>query len=236
AAGVDEVEGDPRARPGDARQLEVALDRGLAVADGHAGDEELLRIRVVNADHRRGLDGGHEVLVDRERADGRRAVAAVARVVDDGATHLHLGEREVDVRVRASRRADDTGLRERRDAAAEAVELAAVGIGAPEGSQQDGVPLRAAGGQVALVEEEGAARAAAHVDRPDLPLAHARESARVWASSPPARRISRSRGVRRHRAVWRAPVRSLTTVTRPSATSEAPTASSVSVSPGPIAS
>jgi len=60
--------------------------------------------RVVNADHRRGLDGGHEVLVDRERADGRRAVAAVARVVDDGATHLHLGEREVDVRVRASRR------------------------------------------------------------------------------------------------------------------------------------
>ena len=91
--------------------------------------------------------GGHEPLVDREGADRRGAVAAVALVVHHGLGDLDLGERVVDVGVGMAGWADDAGLGQRGDAAAQAVELAAVGIGAPEGGEQDPVARRPGAGR-----------------------------------------------------------------------------------------
>ncbi len=71
------------------------------------------------------------------------------------------------------RRADDADLRERGDAAAHAVELAPVGIRAADRGEEDRVPLGAVARQVARVEHDGVAGAAAHEDGGDLQLLHA---------------------------------------------------------------
>jgi hypothetical protein len=89
-----------------------------------------------------------------------------------GFLDLDLGERVVHVGAGQRGRADDDGLGERRDAAAEPVELAAVGIGAAERGEQDGVALGAGRRQVPGVEDQAAARAPPHVDRAHLPLLH----------------------------------------------------------------
>src|SRR5262249_53953644 len=83
-AGVEEVQRDSCSATGHPGQLEIAVDGGLAVLHGDVGDDDLLGVRVVDADHRFALAGGDEPLVDGERTDGRRAVATVAGVVDDG--------------------------------------------------------------------------------------------------------------------------------------------------------
>lgn len=57
--------------------------------------------------------------------------------------------------------ADDADFGERRRAAAQAVELAAVAVGRAERAEEDGRPERARGGEVGLAEEKGARGAAA---------------------------------------------------------------------------
>ena len=89
-------------------------------------------------------------------------VAAIALVVDMGLAHLHLREGVIDIGVVARRRRDDAGLRQGGDAAAHAVELAAVRIGAAQRRQEDRIPLRPVGWQVAGMEHDGLAGAAAH--------------------------------------------------------------------------
>src|SRR5262249_31592887 len=119
-------------------------------------------------------------------------------------------------------RPDDARLGERRDASAQTVELAAIRIGTAEGGQEEPITLGAGPRQIALVEDEATAGAAAHVDRRDPLLCHGLASSvseasavgsdRGWArercgvapsalrlvraSTPPASRISFSRGVR----------------------------------------
>ena len=99
-------------------------------------------------------------------------------------------------------------LGERRDPAAEAVELAAVRIGAAERGEQDAVALRARRRADRARGRPGSGwcrRACRPPDsslvRRDLahPLRRAWPgSAAVWARRPPARRMSRSRGVSTH--------------------------------------
>ena len=120
------------AAAGNAGQLEVARHCRLATLDGHVRDDDLVRVGVVDAHDGLAVDRADEPLVDRERAHRRGAVAAVALVVHDGRADLDLRERVVDVRAGPRAGADDAGLRERRDPAAHAVQLAAVWIGAAE--------------------------------------------------------------------------------------------------------
>src|SRR2546430_6841312 len=219
-AGIEEVERDARPAAGDARQLEVALDGRLAVLHRHVGDDELLRVRVVDLRHRFAVArGGQQLLVDGERADRRRAVAAVAPVAHRRRLYVHLGERVVDVGADEGAGPDDARLRERRDPAAQAVELAAVRIGAAERGEQDRIPLAARLGKIFGVEAETAARAASHVDGPYAALGH--DPPFVYARTPPASKMSRSRGVSRHDVVTVAPVRWLAMVTRVPALSAA---------------
>src|SRR5207247_11180327 len=149
----------------------------------------------------------------------RRAVAAVAHVVHERCLHGHLSERVVDVGAGEGAGPDDARLGERRDPAAQAVELAAVGIGAAERGEQDRIPLAARLGKIFGVEAETAARAASHVDGPYAALGH--DSPFVYARTPPASTMSRPRGVARHEVVKVAPVRWLAMVTRTPALSAA---------------
>src|SRR5262249_38755074 len=114
----------------------------------------------------------NEALLDGEGSDGGGAVAAIARVVHLRLAHLDLGEGVIDVGGAVVRRADDARLRQGRDAAAETVQLAAVGIGAAEGGEEGVVAFDARWGEIALVEDQAAAGAAAHVDGSDSCLGH----------------------------------------------------------------
>src|SRR5207302_9366585 len=163
-------------------------------------------VRVVDAHARLALDRRDEVLVDGEGPDGGGAVAAVALVVHEGPRHLDLGEGVVHVGPGVGRRPDDTRLRERRDAAAEPVELAAVWIRAPERREEDPIALGAHARQIDGAEDEAAARPAPHVDGADASLGYG-PPLDVWARSPPARRMSRSRAVRTPGAEKRRPRR-----------------------------
>ena len=131
----------------------------------------------------------HQPLVDRERADGRRHVPAVAVVVDARLVDQHLRERVVDVGIRVGRRADHAHLGERRHAAAHAVELAHAGVGRADHGQEDRLPLGARGRQVAGVEHDRLGRAAAHEHGGELLLWHGSPPLRL----PPAGRAARSR-------------------------------------------
>src|SRR5262249_29842418 len=184
AAGVDEVERDARAAAGDAGELEVALAGRLAVAHGDVREDQLLGVRVVDADQRLAVTRAHEPLVDGEGTDRRGAVAAIAVVLDDRRLHVHLRERVVDVGVGVRGRADDARLGQRRDAAAQPVELATVGVGAAERGQEDPIAWHAGRRKIVGAEDEAATRATAHVDGANLFLHYAR--AFVCASRPPA--------------------------------------------------
>ena len=84
---------------------------------------------------------------------------------------------------------DHHHLGQRRDAAAHAVELPAVGIGAADGGQEDGVPRPWFGGQVPVVEKHPFRGAAADEGRRDRPLRHgpAQPMARAAALAPAMR-------------------------------------------------
>jgi hypothetical protein len=70
------------------------------------------------------------------------------------------------------RRADDHGLGQRRGAAAHAVELAAIGIGAAENGQKDALDRAAVGRQIARMKEYALARATAVEGSRNPGLAH----------------------------------------------------------------
>src|SRR5215468_2725817 len=166
-AGLDEVEGDARARARYPGQLEVAVHGRLAARHRHARHDELLRVRVVDADQGLAVPRLNEALLDGEGSDRGGTVAAIARVVHLRLAHLDLGEGVIDVGGGVVRWANDARLRQGRDAAAETVELAAIGIGAAEGGKEDVVALDARPGEIALVEDQAAAGASAHVDGAD---------------------------------------------------------------------
>src|SRR5215468_8738442 len=184
AAGLDEVEGDARARPGHSGQLEVAVHGRLAARHRHARHDELLGVRIVDADQGFTVPWLNEALLDGEGSDGGGTVAAIAGVVHLRLAHLDLAEGVVDVGSGVIRRADDARLRQGRDAAAETVQLAAVGIGAAEGGEEDVVAFNARWGEIALVEDQAAAGASAHVDGSDACLGHFEFSLTLVPPSP----------------------------------------------------
>src|SRR5262249_36895235 len=172
AGGLDEVGGDARARAGHPGQLEVAVHGRLAARHRHARHDELLGVRVVDADQGLAVPRLNEALLDGEGSDGGGAVAAIARIVHLRLAHLDLGEGVGAGGGGVVRRADDARLRQGGDAAAETVQLAAVGIGAAERGEEDEVAFDARRGKIALVEDQAAAGASAHVDRYDSCLGH----------------------------------------------------------------
>ena len=101
-----------------------------------------------------------------------REVAAVAAVIDQRLVHRHLAEEIVDIHARPRARAYHHHFAERGDAAAHAVELAPVRVGAAEGGEEERVPTRPLRRQVAAVEEEALAGAAPHEDGGKRDLAH----------------------------------------------------------------
>ena len=172
AAGLDEVEGDARPRAGHAGQLEVTVHGWLAARHGHARHDQLLRVRVVDTHEGLAVHGLDQALLDGEGTNGRGAVPAIARVVHLRLAHLNLGEGVVDVGGGVARGPDDARLGEGGDASAQTVELASVGIGAAQRRQENVVALHPGGREIALVEDEAAAGAAAHVDGSDAGLGH----------------------------------------------------------------
>ncbi len=160
ATGVQKVQPHRRARSRHAGNHQLAHRHALAACHAKRGPYQLARVGVVDADYRFALCGGHQPFVHREGPHGRGHVAAVAAVVDLGVLDLHLREGVVDVGVRSRRRADHTDLGERRHAAAHAVELPAVGVGAADGGQEDRVPCRALRWQVRRMEDQRLAGAA----------------------------------------------------------------------------
>ena len=164
--------------PGTPGSTKSPRDRGLAGFHRHAGVDELPGVRVVDAHDGHGLVGGDEPLVDGEGADRRGDVAAVAAVVDERPRDLDLGERVVDVRVRAGRSARPprpwTARRCRRPAR-RAGGRPGRGSRARRGRSASQAPRLA--GRSRSVEDEGPARAAAHEDGPDPALHQAADSA-----------------------------------------------------------
>ena len=111
--------------------MEARLDPlvQVAVAEGEGG----LAVRYL-----------HQPFVHGEGPDGGREVAAVAAVIDFRVLHRDLAEEVVDIHAGARARAHHHNLAEGRDAAAHAVELAAVGVGAAEGGEEERGPIRRA--------------------------------------------------------------------------------------------
>ena len=118
---------------------------------------------------RRSVD---HALADRERADGRGEVAAVARPVDHRPIDRDLAEQVVDVAVGPPGFRQDDDLAGARGGAAHAVGMLAVRIGAADHAQQQALALGGIGRQVVLAEEHALAGAAAHVDGGDAELLH----------------------------------------------------------------
>ena len=128
-------------REGHAIELEVAglLDR--AIGDRHMRDDGLRDIGLPDA------DDGHAVLrhparVDqpggnRERADRRRQIAAVAAPVDKGRIDRHLAEEIVDIMVGSAAFGDDHRLAGAGGRATHAIGLLAIRIGAADHAQQE---------------------------------------------------------------------------------------------------
>src|SRR5260370_371111 len=120
ATGLEETEGEAGAGAGHAGELEVAVARRLSRDHGHASHDELLGIRVVDADESFAVDGVDDALLDGEGPHRRGAVAAIARVVHVWLADLHLRKRIVDVGAGLGGGSDDAGLGQRGDAAAAA--------------------------------------------------------------------------------------------------------------------
>ena len=177
AAGVEELEVHGRAGSRYARDRGVSLDRRAAVLHREPGADELAGVGVVDDDDPFRAGCLDEALVHREGSDGRGHVAAVAAPVDLGAVHRDLAEGVVHVRVGARRRPDDAHLGKRRDAPSHAVELPAVGVGASKGGDEESLPHRFVGRQIAVVEHHRVARAAAQERGGDSRLGHGAGSA-----------------------------------------------------------
>ena len=163
AAGIEEFEAHRRAGAADAGQGEIAVHRRQFAVHGETRDDDLAGIGIVDANHGVGALGRRdEPLIDGEGADGGGHVAAIAAGIDGGFPHQDLDEGVIDIGVGAARRADDADLRQRRYAAAHAVELAPVGIGAAHGGEEDGRPKRLVLRQILGAQHDGVGRAAAH--------------------------------------------------------------------------
>src|SRR5215212_215929 len=162
AARLQELQRDPGGRPRHAVDGVVALDLSPAIADRNMAEVELAGVDAQDPDGGHRLDGLDQPLVDGERADRGRHIAAGAQELDHRRLDVDLPEAEghVGSGVRAGH-PDDADLAQRGDAAAEAVDLAAVRIGAAEGGQDDralcGVVV---GREVGLAEQHRPARPA----------------------------------------------------------------------------
>jgi hypothetical protein len=101
---IPELQPDRRSRSRDTIDAQRPIHARLPAQHLEARVDQLARVGVVNA-HRdlTVARSGQEPLVDSERADGRRHVAAVCAVVDGRPVHRDLRERVVDVRVGAGR-------------------------------------------------------------------------------------------------------------------------------------
>ena len=184
---------DRRTLAGDAVEHGVALDHSAAARDLEARLDPLIQVAVVEG--KSGLAVRHfnqSFVVDGEGSNRGREVAAVAAVIDQHPIDGDLAEEIVDIHAGPRARAHHHHLAERRNAAAHAVELAPVRIGAAEGSEEERVPTRPLGRQVAAVEEEALAGAAPQEDGGKRDLAHPDPASygrflRAAASSPAIR-------------------------------------------------
>ena len=185
AGRVEELHVDRGAGAGHALDGRVAVDFGLSVFHFDVLLDDLFRVRVVHAHHSHGLDSLDEAFVDRERPHGRGDVAAVDAAVHVGDGDVHLAERVVHVDAGTLGRCDDGDLARGRDGAAHAVDL--LHVGRAHDLQKDLRPLALVRGKVLLVEDDGLARAAAHVHAGEFSHFHIRF--RLSLSSRPGRGV-----------------------------------------------
>ena len=94
---------------------------------------------------------------------------SVARVISC-TIHRYLRKGVIDVRIGACRRADHAYLGHRRETAAHAIQLTAIGVGAADGSQKNIVPQTAIRRQILLMEHHRVGGAAAHKHGGDAKL------------------------------------------------------------------
>ena len=158
--------------PGDAVEYGVALDHRAAARDLEAHLDRLIEVAVVEGESGLAVRHVNQSFVDGERSNRGREVAAVAAVIDERPIDGDLTKEIVDIHARPRARAYHHHLAERGNAAAHAVELAPVRVGAAEGGEEERVPTRPLRRQVAAVEEEALAGAAPHEDGRERDLAH----------------------------------------------------------------
>ena len=140
AARLQEGQPDRCASPGDAVEHGIALHRRAAVRDREARLDPLVQVAVVEGEHRLAVRRPDDPFVHGEGTHGCREVAAVAAVIDQRPVDRDLAEEIVDVHAGARARAHNHRLAEGREAAAHAVELAPVRVGAAEGGEEERVP------------------------------------------------------------------------------------------------
>ena len=182
---------DRRALAGDAVEHGVALDHRAAARDLEARLDPLIQVAVVEGESGLAVRHVNQSFVDGERSNRGREVAAVAAVIDERPIDGDLAEEIVDIHAGPRARAHHHHLAERGNAAAHAVELAPVRVGAAEGGEEERVPTRPLRRQVAAVEEEALAGAAPHEDGGERDLAH-RDPPATGGSCAPPRRDRRS--------------------------------------------
>jgi len=161
ASRVHPVEAHGRPRSRDPRNFHVAGGDGAAVLDGEMRVHDLFRVGVEHAHHGRAVGQGEDAFLDGEGGDGGGHVAAVGGHVDHVVADADLREGIVHVGVVAGRAFDPHGLGQGRDAAAQAVELAAIGVGTAHDGAQHAVAFLDIGGHVLGAEEHGLRGAAA---------------------------------------------------------------------------
>ena len=170
-AGVQIFQADARTRCRYAVEPVVAFDRGPPAAHRDVSDVPLARIRRQDADPRDRFDRGDHTFVNRKGADRGRHVAARAAPVDQRRAHVHLAERERHVMVGSARRTDDHDFAQGRDAATQAVDLAAIRVRTAQRGENDPLTdVRGVRCQDVFAETDGAAGPAAHEHGRDADL------------------------------------------------------------------
>lgn len=156
-----ERQADRDARGGAARNPCLAGRRDPSEGRRDRPGENRAGVEVAHRDAGGHLPGGHDAGLHGIQGDGRGAVAAVGPKLHGGVTDAHLREEVLEVRRSVRRRGDDGGLRGRRGATADSVELARVGSAERIGQQLEHLLVGArVAGDVVGIEEPALARPA----------------------------------------------------------------------------
>jgi hypothetical protein len=115
----------------------IPLDSRQAIADRHVSDVALAGIGRQHAHLRHWLNCGYESLIDGKRPHGRGHIAASPAPIDERLFDVDLGEIEGHVAdtIRAS--PNDRGFTQRRNAAAQSVNLPAIRVGTAQSGENN---------------------------------------------------------------------------------------------------